>query len=446
MVDFSYRPLFAMLSVDNILAIFACLCQEMSICICSKNVALLTPVQEALLSLLFPFVWQGCYVPVLPSDMVELLHAPVPLLTGMQVDDISETFLDEDPSMRPSGLVIVHLDSDTVHYGADCHPLPLSKSMLPKLRQKLIEHGSALYQLPEELIILQNADLLYPNDEHMRPMKNFIAAQGVLSSINPARPAPSVDRTPAAGSGLPPNPIRRISALASTGLRSTTGSYAETDDGASEISTITGSVATARRSAWGFYGTTPPRPPKDQKYQHVASYHHPAACSLDAGSRQQTSTATGTFFANRRFALDPAYNYQPDLGQTHPLPAGAIDFNAMEVRGAFLRFFVAAFQTYEDYFSDSTNSNSGNSKDNKTDRTSSTKKSSSVSSTSKSVDGAKSATLTKQSLDSTNRPKSQAAAAVTSNNNSNGHSIPVHRTFDNVKFASAQEDSFLKHM
>eukprot|EP01032_Pedospumella_encystans_P032234 gene32234-36390_t len=187
MVDFSYRPLFAFLSIDNILAVFACLCQEMSVCICSRNIALLTPVQEALLSLLFPFVWQGCYVPVLPADMAELLHAPVPLLTGMQVEDISETFLDDDPSMRPSGLVMVHLDSDTIHYGTECNPLPLPKALLSKLRQKLVEHGSALYQLPEELVVLGNADMLYPNDEHMRPMKNFIAAQGVLSNIHPPR-------------------------------------------------------------------------------------------------------------------------------------------------------------------------------------------------------------------------------------------------------------------
>ena len=64
MVDFSYRPLFTTLSTDNILTVFSLLCAETTVCICSSNLALLTPVQEALLSFLFPFVWQ---VNVLPK-------------------------------------------------------------------------------------------------------------------------------------------------------------------------------------------------------------------------------------------------------------------------------------------------------------------------------------------------------------------------------------------
>lgn len=60
MVDFSYRPLFTCLSVDNILTVFSLLCAEATVCICASNLSLLTPVQEALLSFLFPFVWQVC--------------------------------------------------------------------------------------------------------------------------------------------------------------------------------------------------------------------------------------------------------------------------------------------------------------------------------------------------------------------------------------------------
>ena len=84
MADFSYQPLFHCLNVDNILTLFQCLCAETTICICCSNIAYLTPVQEALLSLLFPFNWQGCYIPVLPNDMLEILDAPVPFLVGIQ--------------------------------------------------------------------------------------------------------------------------------------------------------------------------------------------------------------------------------------------------------------------------------------------------------------------------------------------------------------------------
>ena len=59
MVDFSYRPLFTCLSVENIILVFQCLCAELTVCICSDILALLTPVQEAFLSFLFPLVWQG---------------------------------------------------------------------------------------------------------------------------------------------------------------------------------------------------------------------------------------------------------------------------------------------------------------------------------------------------------------------------------------------------
>lgn len=435
MVDFSYRPLFAYLSVDNILAVFSCLCQEMSICICSKNVALLTPVQEALISLLFPFVWQGCYVPVLPADMIELLHAPVPLLTGMQVDDISETFLDDDPNMRPSNLVIVHLDTDSVHYGSDCRPLPLPKAMLPKLRQKLVEHGSCLYQQPDELALLSNAELLYPNDEHMKPMKHFIAAQGVLSSIHPARSAPN---TPGIAAGLPPAPKRLSNFGVSSSQRPASGDY---PDDASDTSAMT---TGSKKSTFGlrqFYSSSPAPPPKapakDLKYQHVSAHHHPAACSLDAGTRHQA----GASFANRRYALDPAYNYQPDVSQLQSLPAGAIDFNAMEIRGAFLRFFVAAFMDYEEFFSDY----AAKSKEALSDKNKKAGNFAFQRSGAQSVDGAKNATLTKQTLDTTSRPKSEDVVVGNGTAPLNG-ALGAPKTFDQNKFLAAQEDGFLKHM
>lgn len=71
MTNFSYRPLFATLSVSNVLVIFGLLLQETSIVLCStESVSLLFFVAEALTSLLFPLVWQGAYIPVLPREML----------------------------------------------------------------------------------------------------------------------------------------------------------------------------------------------------------------------------------------------------------------------------------------------------------------------------------------------------------------------------------------
>lgn len=114
LVDFSYRPLFAALSLPHIVQIFACLCHELPVCICAENLSLLTPVQEALLSLLCPFVWQGCYVPVLPAGLYELLDAPVPLLVGVHASYLHM----HPPQTRPGSVLYVDLDHDTLEYGA----------------------------------------------------------------------------------------------------------------------------------------------------------------------------------------------------------------------------------------------------------------------------------------------------------------------------------------
>jgi hypothetical protein len=62
MADFSYRPLFASLSVGNIIAVLGCLLEERKVVVLSQHCSMLTPVTEALLSALFPFQWVGIYI------------------------------------------------------------------------------------------------------------------------------------------------------------------------------------------------------------------------------------------------------------------------------------------------------------------------------------------------------------------------------------------------
>ena len=68
--DLSYRPLFTALSVGNIITIVGCLLTESKVAICSSQYSLLTPACEALLSFLFPLVWVGVYIPVMPFSML----------------------------------------------------------------------------------------------------------------------------------------------------------------------------------------------------------------------------------------------------------------------------------------------------------------------------------------------------------------------------------------
>ena len=62
LANFSYRPLFASLSVGNIITVIGCLLEESRVVLLSKYYSILCPVAEALLSLMFPFTWQGLYI------------------------------------------------------------------------------------------------------------------------------------------------------------------------------------------------------------------------------------------------------------------------------------------------------------------------------------------------------------------------------------------------
>ena len=77
MARFGYRPLFSVLSTGNIMVVIGILLQEGRVALCSKSYALLTPVAEALISFLFPFVYQGIYIPVMPYSMLDILVSSV---------------------------------------------------------------------------------------------------------------------------------------------------------------------------------------------------------------------------------------------------------------------------------------------------------------------------------------------------------------------------------
>lgn len=141
----SFQPLARTVSVPNILVLWATLLHEGRVVLCCSkdNVALLTPIAEALLGLLFPLEWQGMYIPVLPSHMNDVLEAPVPYLVGIvsRLDEIQ----------HPMGVLVYDLDEDVVHLGwtdnghvQQCLPeLPQKASR--KLREELLESTTPWY-------------------------------------------------------------------------------------------------------------------------------------------------------------------------------------------------------------------------------------------------------------------------------------------------------------
>ena len=127
LVNFSYQPLFRTLSVSNILVVWGILLQEGRVVLRSEHMALLTPVAEGLMSLLFPLTWQGMYIPVLPSHMVvDVLDAPVPFLIGVVGKSCPQ----------PDGVVVCDIDQDLVQLGWD-HTNQKKPQRLPILPKKL---------------------------------------------------------------------------------------------------------------------------------------------------------------------------------------------------------------------------------------------------------------------------------------------------------------------
>ncbi|CAM9254768.1 unnamed protein product, partial [Ectocarpus fasciculatus] len=267
MIDFSLRPLFTSLCVDSIMLIFGALCTETRTCFCSSNSSLLGPVSESFLSFLFPFVWQGAYIPILPYKLTDILDAPVPFIVGLDRRYLNDT----PPQYRPEKVLFVDLDNDQIYYGNE--PTPLTKNqclvsipdkMKDKLKGKLDDHGGCLHRVDPNM--LRAAGDLFMRNDRMVPIKKFATDSGVMYSHH--------------------------SVVASDGA-----------DGSS--------AAPGARKCY-------------------------VACS-----RSSLRVAD---------ILDSNNNARSDYATNGDTPSWADNkFDGVEIRGAFLRFFVSAFLDYQDY-------------------------------------------------------------------------------------------------
>lgn len=222
MARMGYRGLFSVLSTGNIVAVVGVLLQEGRVALCSKSYALLTPVAEALVSLLFPFVYQGIYIPVLPYNLLDVLDAPTPFLLGLNSKYLRSVL----PSSRPHGVVFVDLDEDVVHMGFEedsdfGRPTPhLPKKSASKLKASLDEAGASAYLPPscgikgrmtfghgqhmpndsrepyareegaigrgERTLFFEQVDCAFSNEHYREGISSFITEGGTISSSSEA--------------------------------------------------------------------------------------------------------------------------------------------------------------------------------------------------------------------------------------------------------------------
>ena len=72
-----FRCLFDCLSAENLIFVVSAVLLEQRVLLHSENLDTLNKCAEALIALLFPLCWQHVYVPLLPTQLLEYLSAPV---------------------------------------------------------------------------------------------------------------------------------------------------------------------------------------------------------------------------------------------------------------------------------------------------------------------------------------------------------------------------------
>jgi hypothetical protein len=305
LANFSYRPLFASLSVGNIMVVLGCLMDECKVALLSSHCSVLTPVAEALFSALFPFAWQGLYIPMMPYSMLDILDAPVPFVIGLDSRYLHET----PPKRRPMNVVFVDLDRDVIHLGIDdltnenrkLPPLPPRDAL--KLKTSLEEAGGSMYLLPnsgikgcimeghKELLLLPNEDRpKYAQMQSVALDADSVCRNDVLAKTKKAYDEAELAEEP--------------------GFRTVHGQMKEQDDG------------NETDSSGDFNGKRTPRKLRTPRFM-----------------RNQRADLLASSVAAR--------------GQAHLLDMDNPDgFSPTDIRNSFLRFMVATFANYGKFIID----------------------------------------------------------------------------------------------
>ncbi|XP_066252860.1 DENN domain-containing protein Crag isoform X1 [Euwallacea similis] len=127
----SFKQLLLNLGSENCLQVLLLALTEQKILIHSLRPDVLTSVAEAVSSLLFPFKWQCPYIPLCPLGLVEVLHAPLPFLIG-----VDSRFFDlYDP---PPDVSCIDLDTNIITV-ADAQRQNLNTKLLPKKAAKSLK-------------------------------------------------------------------------------------------------------------------------------------------------------------------------------------------------------------------------------------------------------------------------------------------------------------------
>ena len=96
-------------SIDNMITIFFCMLKERRVIVTSNKLSVLSACVQAANALLYPFSWQHPFIPVLPSQMIEYITAPMPFLFG-----VPQVLLKRKPAHEIKEVVILDVDNNSV--------------------------------------------------------------------------------------------------------------------------------------------------------------------------------------------------------------------------------------------------------------------------------------------------------------------------------------------
>ena len=205
--DSDYRSLFRVLDVDNIIRVFTCLCTEQKALLVSSSYSLLTTVAECFTSLLFPFFWSSIYMPFVPEQMLDFLHAPVPFFSGVHtsVTEAASFFFPDDT-------IVVYLDRNEVVVPDDKEIVGLGEKDHRKLAAHLKRYGQVSSKVLD--VDVNVSDWAYPHGEDLqqirldeeeeapsRPETPVSSVNSMMSSWSPRSPSPSASISPSMAHG-----------------------------------------------------------------------------------------------------------------------------------------------------------------------------------------------------------------------------------------------------
>ncbi|XP_039287531.1 DENN domain-containing protein 2A [Nilaparvata lugens] len=157
--DNDLSELLGKIKISVFLQIFATLLHERKVILLSESISKLSVCIEGLQSALFPFHWQHTLVPILPSVLMDVCHAPTPYLIGIikpKLMDLPLNNIDLDLVVDVDDGTIVHSVGDE----AIILPSRLSRALRSALNLSLAASKETCNLLASEALIRLFVELL----------------------------------------------------------------------------------------------------------------------------------------------------------------------------------------------------------------------------------------------------------------------------------------------